>query len=372
MENLEITVEELQDILENNKPIKIIDIRPQEHRDEWYIPESEHLDVYKQIEAGEDDIFDNVELPVDKPIILVCIEGLISKDGADILQEKGYKAYSLKGGMKQWNFAYSTKLLENKENDLKIFQIRRVAKGCISYLIISKDEAVVIDASLSPEVYISLANKNHSTIKYVMDTHTHADYISRTRELAKTSNTKHIFIDIAQVDYDYIKVKDRENIYFGNSVIKIIHTPGHTLDSVSYLLNNEYLFTGDTLFVDGIGRPDLKANIDETIYKAGLLYDSLQYILSLDENINILPSHYSNSIAFAQPIIINKIGEISKNVNILSFNKDKFIDVIMDNMPLPPPNYNDIVEINKKGRYEDIDIARLEAGANRCGVGKRV
>jgi len=115
----------------------------------------------------------------------------------------------------------------------------------------------------------------------------------------------------------------------------------------------------------------LKANLDETIYKAGLLYDSLQYILSLDKNINILPSHYSNSIAFDQPIIINKIEELSKNVNVLNLKKDKFIDVIMDNMSLPPPNYNDIVEINKSGSYENIDIASLEAGANRCSVGER-
>ncbi len=369
MEKLEISVEELQNLLANNLPVKILDIRPQEHRDEWYIPESEHIDVYKQIEAGEDTIFDNLDLPKDIPIIVVCMEGLMSKDGADILQEKGYEAYSLKGGMKQWNFAYSIKLLEKPEKNLKIYQIRRVAKGCISYLIISEDEAAVIDASLNPEVYISLANKNQSTIKYVMDTHTHADYISRTRELAKTSNAKHIYIDIAQVDYDYIKIKDREKIYFGNSTIEMIYTPGHTLDSVSYLLDNEYLFTGDTLFVDGIGRPDLKANLDETIFKAGLLFDSLQFILSLD--INILPSHYSNSIAFAQPIIINKIGEIYKDVNVLSLNKDQFIDAIMDNMPLPPPNFNDIVEINKRGSSEDIDIARLEASANRCMVGQR-
>lgn len=372
MEKLEISVEELQNILENNLPVKILDIRPQEHRDEWYIPESEHLDVYKQIEAGEDNIFDNTDLPTDIPIILVCVEGLVSKDGADILQEKGYEAYSLKGGMKQWNFAYSVKLLEKPEQKLKIYQIRRVAKGCISYLIISENQAAVIDASLNPEVYITLANKNNSTIKYVMDTHTHADYISRTRKLANDSNAKHIFIDIAQVDYEYIKIKDREKIYIGNSTIEIIYTPGHTLDSVSYLLDNKYIFTGDTLFVDGIGRPDLKANIEETIYKAGLLYDSIQTILSLGDDVVISPSHYSDSIAFKQPIIMNTIGKIVKNISILNLKKEEFTDAILDNIPLPPPNYDEIVEINKRGEYNGIDISILEAGANRCGVDKKV
>lgn len=372
MEKLEISVEELQNILENNLPVKILDIRPQEHRDEWYIPESEHLDVYKQIEAGEDNIFDNTDLPTDIPIILVCVEGLVSKDGADILQEKGYEAYSLKGGMKKWNFAYSVKLLEKPEQKLKIYQIRRVAKGCISYLIISGNQAAVIDASLNPEVYITIANKNNSTIKYVMDTHTHADYVSRTRELANDSNAKHIFIDIAQVDYEYIKIKDREKIYIGNSTIEIIYTPGHTLDSVSYLLDNKYIFTGDTLFVDGIGRPDLKANIEETIYKAGLLYDSIQTILSLGDDVVISPSHYSDSIAFKQPIIMNTIGKIVKNISILNLKKEEFTDAILDNIPLPPPNYDEIVEINKRGEYNGIDISILEAGANRCGVDKKV
>jgi rhodanese-related sulfurtransferase len=263
MENPTISVQELQRLLTEKKPVYVLDVRPQEQRDEWHIAESFHKDAYGPLNRGDQTVLNDVEIPKNTPVVTVCAAGKTSLLAAEALSKRGYQAYSLEGGMKAWNYAWDTAEFTLSDSVTTVVQIKRVAKGCLSYIVGSGNEAVVIDAALDPNVYVNLAQSKGWTIRYVMDTHVHADYLSRTKELAEATGAQHIFIEEADVEYSFTPVKDQQEIPFGHATLKILHTSGHTPESTSYFINEEALFTGDTLFTDGVGRPDLKANKEE-------------------------------------------------------------------------------------------------------------
>lgn len=367
MDNGKITVEELQRMLDEGKDVTILDVRPKDQREEWKIEGSQYVDAYKSLNEGDSSLLDAIEVAENTTVVTVCAAGRVSQIASEALRKKGVNASSLEGGMKAWNYAWNT--AEVKDEHLTIIQVRRVAKGCLSYVIGSENEAVVIDASLDPQVYQEIAANHNWEIKYVMDTHIHADYISRTIDLAKATNAVHLFTQHAEVGYDFTPLSDRDSIPFGNANLTAVFTPGHTLESVSYLVNDQYLLTGDTLFTDGVGRPDLKANADQAIQKAGQLFTSLGIILSLSkEDLFILPAHTSGTVAFDGKIIGDKLSRLSASIELLGLEKDEFVAQTINRIPEAPANYLQIAELNKKGNYEGINPADLEAGANRCAV----
>lgn len=366
MNTPEITVAELQKMFEESKDVVVLDIRPQEQREEWKIADSVYENAYSSLVAGDKKALDNVALEKETPVVTVCAGGKTSLIAADLLNEKGYKAYSLQGGMKAWNYAWNT--AEMKSNDTTLIQVRRVAKGCISYIVASENEAIVIDASLEPNVYTELAQKNGWTIKYVMDTHTHADYISRTIELATATGATHLFTDGADVEYSFTPLADGQKIQFGKATLQAIHTAGHTPESISYLINGEYILTGDTLFTNGVGRPDLKADQEQAIHKANQLFSSLQKIKALDGNTLVLPAHTSEAIAFDKKPIADNIANLFEKIELLKLPQAEFVEQTIKRIPPTPPNYIQIATLNKSGNYEGINPADLEAGANRCAV----
>src|SRR5579859_3197338 len=282
-EDIKIDVSTLANWLNEKRTVIILDVRPKSEREEWSIPGSIHVDVYDKLKANNQTGFDDLKTNKGTPVVTVCTAGKTSLKAAEVLKQKGFDVYSLEGGMKAWNFAWN--IAETTLHGVKIIQVRRSAKGCLSYVIGSENEAIVIDASVDPKVYLDIVKANSWSIKYVTDSHVHADYLSRTRELANASLAKHVLIDEAKVEYPFTPVKNREQIKFGSATLEVIHTPGHTLESTSFRLGDDALFTGDTLFVDGVGRPDLKGDQDEAIKRSKLLYRSLDQLLGMNPNI---------------------------------------------------------------------------------------
>lgn len=366
MEEKIITVEKLQEKLNNNENIFILDVRPADQRSEWRIAGSTHVDAYKRLNAGDHTVLDEVDIPKHATVVTVCAAGKTSLIASKALQQKGIDAYSLQGGMKAWNYAWNTATLNLK--DVNVIQVRRAAKGVLSYVVGSATEAVVIDAALDPEVYQSIAKENGWTIRYVMDTHIHADYVSRSIELSKATGAKHLLIGEAQVDFHYVPVPDGGSISFGNQKIEFLHTPGHTWESTTFKLGDSAIFTGDTLFTDGIGRPDLKAEQAEAVKKAKALYRSLRQLLSLRPEILVLPAHTANTISFDSQLIGDSIGNIKSKVRMLDLSEGEFIEHALSRIPPTPPNYLTIAVINKKGTHEGQVLADLEAGGNHCAI----
>ncbi len=366
-DDLKIDVKTLSGWLSEKKPVTILDVRPKQEREEWSIPESVHADVFDELKANNPGVLDSINLPNNMPVVTVCAGGKTSLIAAGYLNQNGFDAYSLEGGMKAWNYAWNTAEMIFSD-ELKIIQVRRSAKGCLSYIVGSKNEAIVIDASLDPNEYVQLANNNGWEIRYVMDTHIHADYISRTRELAEASGATHFMINKAKVDFSYVPVKDADVIKFGNSFLEIIHSPGHTWESTSFRIADKAIFTGDTLFIDGVGRPDLKADREETIEKSKQLHHSLMSMISLPSSILVFPAHTSKAVPFDDKLITETIGRLKDKLDLLKFTEEAFIQYTLLRIPPTPPNYLTIAKLNKQGSYKGYQPSDLEAGANHCAI----
>lgn len=361
-----ITVDELREKLDKREPVFILDVRPPGQRAEWQIAESTYLDAYRRLNNGDTTVLDEVEIPRDAAVVTVCAAGRTSLIASEALRAKGIDAYSLEGGMKAWNYAWNT-AEASFDNGLRIIQVRRAAKGCLSYVVGSAKEAIVIDAGLDPEVYMAIARANGWNIRYVTDTHIHADYISRTRDLAKASGATHIMLDRASVEFPFSPVSDRDTISVGDVEMEIWYTPGHTFESTTIVIHDMAAFTGDTLFTDGVGRPDLKADQQEAIEKSRLLFKSLKKLLQLPSAVKVFPAHASGSVPFASGMISATIGELKKHP-LLNTSETELVAYTTSRVPPAPPNYVTIAALNRQGSYEGHNPAELEAGGNHCAI----
>jgi glyoxylase-like metal-dependent hydrolase (beta-lactamase superfamily II) len=346
--------------------VTVLDVRPKSEREEWSIAGSIHADVYEKLKANDPTVFDQIDLDKNIPVVTVCAAGKTSLKAAELLKLKGFEVYSLDGGMKAWNFAFN--IAEAELGNAKVIQVRRASKGVISYIIGSNGEAMVIDAALDPHVYIELAQANGWSIKYVTDTHIHADFISRTRELASATLAEHVMIESTIVEYPFTPLKDGEQIQLGDISITALYTPGHTMESTSFRLGDSAVFTGDTLFVDGIGRPDLKADLDEATKRSKLLYQSLLRLMKLNQNTLVLPAHSATAVPFNGRLVGGQIARLKDKLEMLRLSEGDFVNYTTSRIPPTPPNYLTIAGLNKLGSHEDYSLQDLEAGANRCAI----
>lgn len=356
----------LREWLENAYPVFILDIRPEEQRKEWQIPGSHYINAYQKLNEGDFSVLDQVKIPQHAKVVTVCAAGRTSQIASDALRQKGFDAISLEGGMKAWSSAWNT--AQRKFDNFEIIQIRRTGKGCLSYFVISGAEAIIIDASVDLEVFQQIAQDRRLFVKYVIETHIHADHLSRSRHVAEYFGAP-LFLPVPnKVHFSFKDITGNTEFSIGTIIVKTISTPGHTLESVSFYIENKVLFTGDTLFTNGVGRPDLKSNQEESRQKAGLLYHSLKKLLKLPDEVVILSAHTNGPVDFDNKMISSTIGEVKINIPLLKKSEQDFIEFIESNVPPTPPNYLSIVEKNMTGDFSDINPVDLEAGANRCSI----
>jgi glyoxylase-like metal-dependent hydrolase (beta-lactamase superfamily II) len=368
MDNSKNTVnaETLREWLENNEPVFLLDIRPLSQREDWKIPGSHYIDAYKRLNEGDNSVLNEIDIPENAMVITVCAAGKTSQAAAEALRQKGIDAWSLEGGMKAWGTAWNT--ARKQFTDFEVIQIRRTGKGCMSYIISSNNEALIIDASLPVEVYLHLMQQHNLTVKYVIETHIHADHLSRSKQVAAYFHVP-LFLPVPnKVRFSHNKITADTTFSIGAVTLQCLPTPGHTLDSVSFYIENSIVFTGDTIFTNAVGRPDLKASEEESRNKAALLYHSLQKLLLLPDHVLVFPAHTNKPVDFDGKLINTTISQAKNEINILHNNERDFINMLLQKIPPVPANYMAIVERNLTGDFSDIDPAELEAGSNRCGI----
>ena len=363
-----ISVETLQSWLEEGRSVTVLDVRPTAEWTEWAIPGSIHVDAYDALKARDPAALVNVDIPSNVPVVAVCAAGKTSRIAAEQLAARGLQALSLDGGMKAWSLAWNIAEVPVYTSGVRIIQVRRTGKGCLSYLIGAGEEAIVIDASLDPRVYLDLARSHGWQITSVFDTHIHADHLSHSRRLAERSGAT-LFLPAQQrVSFPFTAIRDNDTLATGALLLTALHTPGHTPESTCYLLNNALLFTGDTLFPTGIGRPDLRADEQETRARSSLLYHSLHKLLALPSETLVLPGHTNQPVPFDGKPIGATLAEIDEQVGILHATQMMFVETLLRLLPPTPPNYERIVSLNEAGALPESDVMDLEAGANRCAI----
>lgn len=251
-------------------------------------------------------------------------------------------------------------------------KVEQLYTNCLSeaaYFIYDGKEAAVIDPLRDIDAYLDLAKKHNVTIKYIFETHFHADFVSGHLELSKATGAPIVYGPLAHPNFDFIAAKDGDIFRIGNATIKAIHTPGHTLESTCYLLSDEHnephcIFTGDTLFVGDVGRPDLFSGNLTKEELAGYLYDSLnQKIKTLPDHITVYPAHGPGSACGKNlgKETFSTIGaQKASNYALADQSKEDFIKVVTSGLSTPPVYFPLNAKINKEG-YKHLDDVKSTA-----------
>jgi len=252
--------------------------------------------------------------------------------------------------------------------------IEQLYTGCLSeaaYYIESEGKAAVIDPLRDIDEYLELANKRKAKIEYIFETHFHADFVSGHIDLSKATGAPIIYGPGTETSFPVHVAKDGEEFKLGKLSFKVLHTPGHTLESSCYLLNDEdgkphAIFTGDTLFIGDVGRPDLAQKGEHLTSRelAGMLFDSLHSkVITLPDNVIVYPAHGEGSSCGKNlgPETYSTLGEQKQtNYALLATSKEEFINAVTEGLAEPPQYFPINAKINKEG-YDSLDEV-LEQG----------
>ena len=254
--------------------------------------------------------------------------------------------------------------------------VEQIYTGCLAqgaYYIVSENEAAIIDPLRETKPYTDRLEKDGVKLKYIFETHFHADFVSGHVDLSKKTGAPIVYGPTANPDFDAIIAEDGQIFEIGKIKIKVLHTPGHTMESSTYLLIDENgketaIFSGDTLFLGDVGRPDLAQKAASMTQEelAGILYDSLQNkIMPLADDITVYPAHGAGSACGKnmQKETVDTLGNQKKtNYALNQPNKESFIREVLDGLSAPPKYFGMNVALNKGG-YEDFDVV-LKKGSH--------
>ena len=250
---------------------------------------------------------------------------------------------------------------------MKVEQLYTTCLAQAAYYIESNGEAAVIDPLRDVSQYIKLAEQSNSKIKYVFETHFHADFVSGHLSLANLADAQIVYGPKADPDYDCLIATDKQVFNIGEITLTVLHTPGHTLESTSFLLKDNFgkeycIFTGDTLFLGDVGIPDVAQRYMGLSKEqlAGILYDSVNLkIKPLPDNILVYPGHGSGSACGKNMMkeTVDTLGNQKKMNYVLngSLSKDNFIKQLTNNLPDPPTYFPSNVKLNQQG-YQDLSV----------------
>ena len=247
-------------------------------------------------------------------------------------------------------------------------KIEQIYTGCLAqgaYYIVSEKEAAIIDPLRETKPYIDRLEKDGVKLKYIFETHFHADFVSGHLDLSKKTGASIVYGPTAEPDFEAIIAEDNQIFEIGNIKIKVLHTPGHTMESSTFLLIDENgketaIFSGDTLFLGDVGRPDLAQKSAHMTQEelAGLLYDSLQNkIVPLSDDIIVYPAHGAGSACGKnmQKETVDTLGNQKKtNYALNQPNKESFVREVLDGLSAPPKYFGMNVALNKSG-YESFE-----------------
>ena len=331
----------------------------------------------------EDDTRDEAiaRLPRQRPIVVVCAHGGSSEYVAGILRHHGFTVANLAGGMESWAGLHVVRPVAQDEW-VEIYQLDRPARGCLSYVIISDGLAAVIDPSHYIHEYQALIAARGATLRLIFDTHAHADHISGGPALARATGAPYYLhpydaihpFDVAPASVVYETLRDGHRFRLGSVILRALHAPGHTLGHMALLAmtvgGQPYLFSGDSLLLRSIGRPDLGGQAEVWVR---LAYDTIFGTLraATPAHAPLLPGHYADP-AEARPcgLFTATFGDLWQDNADLAFDEpEAFVRHVLASLPPAPPEYANIKRVNiGLARADGPRALELEIGRNVCAL----
>ena len=365
---------ELFQWLTDKKDILVLDVRNQTDYSRFqvespYLFDMLNVSYYDFMEIEDDSV---AKVPKGRAVRIICAKEGSAKYVGEILVKHGFEDVRyLTGGIKTWGNLLVPKPLHESE-DYSFYQFIRPGKASCSYGLCSGQEMMLFDPSRNIDFYLDFAKSKNCKIIKTFETHLQADYIAGSRQIAEKSGA----VFFGGADFDGTKaghkaVKDNEIHTFsdGGPDVTVLFTPGHTPGSLTFIVDSTFMLSGDTVFIQSIGRPDLGGQVDQW---AVLLFNTIKKVAKLDGSLLVLPAHYmdwneaNKDLTFC--LSLKKVKERNKEVFSITEAKD-FIQYIKDNMREQPPEYALIRLANANTEQYEIDkLEELDLGKNECAA----
>ncbi|MCO6451881.1 MAG: MBL fold metallo-hydrolase [Caldilineales bacterium] len=379
----EITIGELHKQINRPNNLFILDVRNPDEFESWrieglYTPETLNIPYFEFFEDQEEVVN---RVPYGKEVIVVCAKGGASDFVALVLEEHGRQARNLTDGMIAWGEFYVIRpVVETKA--YQIYQVERPARGCLSHVLISEGKAVIIDPLRHIERYKSLLADKDADLELLLDTHAHADHVSGGFALQEEMGAAYYLhpydgihpFDMMPAVKPYNMLADGMTFELGELQIRVIHTPGHTLGQVNFLVSapdgESYLFTGDNIFIESFGRPDLGGQGERW---APVVYETIfgRIKNSVPGQAWVMPGHYARfDEANDDGLFIKRLDDLwVENQGLQHADRDEFIGYVLDQLPKMPQEYIEIKRVNiGLSQPDEAMTSELELGKNICAL----
>jgi glyoxylase-like metal-dependent hydrolase (beta-lactamase superfamily II) len=369
---------DLADRLRAGDPVSVLDVRNRDEAETWPLSgetvTTHHVPYYRFVEANVNDAVESVGKEVrealDEPIVVICGRGEASAYVAELLEGAGIDAANLDGGMRGWARVYHAVEIDVDSDDATVVQYQRPSSGCLAYLVVSGEEALVIDPLRAfTDRYVADTREKGAELVAAVDTHVHADHVSGVRDLARETDAEVILPKGARergLAFDARLVEAGETLEVGDAELDAVALPGHTTEMLGFELG-DLLFAGDTVFLESVARPDLEAGDEGAPDAARRLHGTLS---TIDDETRIAPAHFSEAARpDASGAYVARMGDLRERLGALSLSREEFVESLLDDMPPRPANYEEIIAVNLGlERVDDDESFELELGPNNCAA----
>ncbi|SEO81566.1 Glyoxylase, beta-lactamase superfamily II [Halogranum amylolyticum] len=362
--------------LREGDPLAVLDVRDREEFEAWHV-DGEHVEATqipyaKFMAAKVKGTAADLVADLAEPILVVCGEGKASAFVAETLLDAGVEAMNLEEGMDGWARVYET--VELPHDEATVLQYQRPSSGCLAYLVVGDGEAVVVDPLRAfADRFVADARERGAELVAAVDTHVHADHVSGVRDVARETGCDVVLPSGSRdrgLAFDARLLDDGESVAVGDVELTALATPGHTTEATSLRLG-DLLFCGDTVFLDGVARPDLEVGEAGAEEMARTLYRTVHdRFFALPPTTRVAPGHFGDATTPDEHgAYVATLADLRERLAALSMDEDEFVEFSVSHMPPQPANYETIVETNL-GRHEadEEEAFELELGPNNCAV----